>query len=617
MTDLHPYAAARAVLKILHEIFLQHGHRNWSVSAATDGKPNFAHIGLDEEAATKALRLLVTKHLAEHRGTKGFVISDRGVSTSDHPKTLDFALPVPAQVASEPPENDRGRVLRAGSSGLDQYVPGELRARFVAIDYIGGGSFGNVYQVVDQDSLRRFALKVTISAPDARARAQREAAAARALSHDNIMPVVEFGPEGQWFLFPLAEGTLGHLKSWGRLEPSAAFDIATGVGSALVHAHAAGFLHRDLHVDNILRFDGRWLVADWGLTIARGSDRLTRSRSVGGVQTWTAPEQILSLRNADERSDLFSLGRLVEWLATDTLPDPTRPGDLPDEHPLAEFVNATTRFDPAQRPGNVAEALSLLPSSSVASPFGSRGISVLAAARMPPPFTPAKIDALRKRHQERVEQIHSGRRAAVDLREGPGLILHLFPSTEARTLDLLALKQERFEALPPVAHLPWELHFNHDGLVAYWPDSLPATQQVQIHHNGAIELVDMYAVQRIQAPEPVLFPLNLERDVVAFVEHWTENVLRRLGVGKPFVVCLSITGVEGFELRVDGRPFFERKPLFDRNLISLRPVVVNEGDDLRRLLKATFDGLWQAAGEDRSLGYSPSGEWLESVHPQR
>ena len=96
---LHPYAAARAVLKVLYDTFLHYGNRGWSISPRKDGQDNFRSVGLGEAAARKALRLLVDKSLVEYRGTDSFVITDYGVSVSDHPSSLEHELPVPS---SEP-----------------------------------------------------------------------------------------------------------------------------------------------------------------------------------------------------------------------------------------------------------------------------------------------------------------------------------------------------------------------------------------------------------------------------------------------------------------------------------------------------------------------------------
>jgi serine/threonine protein kinase len=612
MSNDHPYRVARSVLLDLHKLFLQHGDQLWSVSPT-----GFRDIGLDEETARNALRLLATKKLVRHVGTNSFVISDYGVSACDHPSTLDRELPAPSE--AQPLDTSiAGRAAPATASGsLDQYVPLALQDRFVAVCHLGSGSFGAVYQVHDRESLQRFALKVTRPAPDARARAEREASAMATLRHENVLLAVEFDPRGDWFIFPLAEGTLGQLQSWGRLTPATALTLAREVGSALAHAHAAGLVHRDLHVDNILRHDGAWRVADWGLNVGRGQNRLTRTRSVGGNETWTAPEQLKSLRDADARSDLYSLGRIVEWLASGVLPEPDRPGVLPSGHPLAVFVNAVTQLNRDKRPPNAEAALALLPTrTNPTSPPTALDVPTTSLVHRLPPVPTLVLDRCRERHTARLEHVRNRSEQTIALEKGPAIVLHLCPTGDAREFDLLPLKAGRFQPLPPIAHVHWQARFNHDGLVAYPQESTPVSQRLQLFRDGAIEFVDTYSVQRIQAPKPILFPLSLERDIVSFVEHWTRTILQPLGVLHPLVLCLSLTGIDGFELHID-RPSPVPKPLFDRESLSFRPVVLDGTQDIRRLMKPTFDALWQAAGEDRSLGYSPDGEWLDGAHPRR
>lgn len=106
-------------------------------------------------------------------------------------------------------------------SALAEYLPVELQQDFDLVLHLGSGSFAAVYQVVDKESQQRFALKVLNNTPDARERATREVAAA-ALIHPNILPVLRNHPNGDWFLFPLAEGTLGQLQGWGRLDSQSA-----------------------------------------------------------------------------------------------------------------------------------------------------------------------------------------------------------------------------------------------------------------------------------------------------------------------------------------------------------------------------------------------------------
>jgi hypothetical protein len=94
-SNVHPYAAARAVLESLHGVFLEKGHRSWSVSRPNEAT-RFGRLDLTPEDAWKAMRLLVSKGLAEYMGNAAVVITQYGVSACDH-GSLDDELPLPRE----------------------------------------------------------------------------------------------------------------------------------------------------------------------------------------------------------------------------------------------------------------------------------------------------------------------------------------------------------------------------------------------------------------------------------------------------------------------------------------------------------------------------------------
>src|SRR5207253_533715 len=94
--------------------------------------------------------------------------------------------------------------------------------------------------------------------------------------------------------------------------------IVARVAAALAHAHSAGVLHRDVKPSNILVTPaGRVLLADFGLALPRGADRMTRTGSWLGSLPYAAPEQIEgSPRTLDRRADVYSLGATLYELVT-------------------------------------------------------------------------------------------------------------------------------------------------------------------------------------------------------------------------------------------------------------------------------------------------------------
>jgi formylglycine-generating enzyme required for sulfatase activity len=94
--------------------------------------------------------------------------------------------------------------------------------------------------------------------------------------------------------------------------------LVARVAHALAHAHEAGVLHRDVKPSNVLVTPaGRVLLADFGLALPRGADRMTRTGSWLGSLPYAAPEQIDgSPRALDGRADVYSLGATFYELVT-------------------------------------------------------------------------------------------------------------------------------------------------------------------------------------------------------------------------------------------------------------------------------------------------------------
>ncbi len=153
----------------------------------------------------------------------------------------------------------------------------------------------------------------------------REARAAGALSHPNILSVHDVGTENgaPYLVFELLEGhTLRERLGKARLSTREATLIAVQIASGLHAAHRKGIVHRDLKPENLfLRSDGFLKILDFGLAKAlepeRGADA-TAATATGvtepgtrfGTAAYMSPEQARG-EPADPRSDLFSLGVVI------------------------------------------------------------------------------------------------------------------------------------------------------------------------------------------------------------------------------------------------------------------------------------------------------------------
>ena len=150
-----------------------------------------------------------------------------------------------------------------------------IAGRYRLLETLGRGAMSSVWLAQDEELARRVAVKTLAPSAD-RARFEREARAAAALSHPNICSVYDYGEaDGKPFMVLeyLPNGSLEDRLAAGPLDDHEALRIATELAAGLAHAHVRGLVHRDLKPANVL-FDaeGRAKIADFG--IARMGDNV-------------------------------------------------------------------------------------------------------------------------------------------------------------------------------------------------------------------------------------------------------------------------------------------------------------------------------------------------------
>ena len=207
------------------------------------------------------------------------------------------------------------------------------------LSFLGAGGMGEVYLAEDQRLGRRVALKLLPSEftndPERIRRFEREARAASALNHPNIVTIYEIGQsDGVCFIATeLVEGrTLRDFMPATGPKLKDALQIMAQVADALSAAHAAGIVHRDVKPENImLRPDGYVKVLDFGLAkliepagIPGSSHKKsmvesTDTGAVLGTVAYMSPEQALG-QEVDHRTDIFSLGVVLYEMTTGSHP---------------------------------------------------------------------------------------------------------------------------------------------------------------------------------------------------------------------------------------------------------------------------------------------------------
>src|SRR5262245_4068868 len=210
-----------------------------------------------------------------------------------------------------------------------QLIGREL-ANYRIVSLLGRGGMGEVYLAEDKRLHRKIALKLLPSefTNDAELvrRFEREAKAASATNHPNILTIYEIGQaEGLRFIATeFVDGvTLRQAMRSDGMSVAESLSVAIQVASALSAAHEAGIIHRDIKPENVMvRRDGIVKVLDFGLAKLKPQQNLpvdsqvdtqrkiTHPGTVMGTVGYMSPEQVRG-QEADTRADIFSFGMIL------------------------------------------------------------------------------------------------------------------------------------------------------------------------------------------------------------------------------------------------------------------------------------------------------------------
>ncbi len=264
-----------------------------------------------ECAGDSALEREVRSLLDSHRNANDFL---------EHP-AIRVAAKVMAQV---------------DSGDASDSICGQLLSHYQILQKLGAGGMGVVYRARDTRLDREVAIKTLssdrVSQPDALSRFEKEARAACALNHPNIVTVYELGQVNgmHYIAMELVEGeTIREMLAGGPIPFRKAVAIASQIGDALAKAHEVGIVHRDLKPENLMvTADGTCKVLDFGLAklrpkVSPGADPSSHPTSssiseygtVMGTVGYMSPEQATGVE-VDFRSDQFSFGAVLYEMVT-------------------------------------------------------------------------------------------------------------------------------------------------------------------------------------------------------------------------------------------------------------------------------------------------------------
>ena len=338
-SSFHPSVAEyerrlSGIRRLARHVFLTHRSNRTSSQSAKPDRPIASHTRIAEPSATDAKWPETRVTSPDQHVCDGSSIRSSSAST----------VYIPFAGTEQVGGRDR--------------APSRL-GRFGIQEVLGEGAFGVVYRAHDPQLDRQVALKVPrmglVETPEAAERFLREARAAAALHHPNIVAVFDANEADNtlYIASALVEGASlrDAVSSGRRFTHQEAAAIVSRIARALDYAHENGVVHRDIKPANILvDRAGNPHIADFGLARRSDSDGLRTEEGVCmGTPAYMSPEQASGRSaEADGRSDQWSLGvmffellagrRLFEAENIELLLSQVRSGALPPLRQIAAEI---------------------------------------------------------------------------------------------------------------------------------------------------------------------------------------------------------------------------------------------------------------------------------------
>lgn len=230
-----------------------------------------------------------------------------------------------------------------------------IAGRYVLKELIGQGGMADVYLAEDSILKRTVAVKIMRSSlngdPVYVTRFHREASAAAALTHKNIVQIYDVGEDGDDY-FIVMEYVPGQtlkelIHKRGALHYVEAVDIMKQVVSATAKAHSMGIIHRDLKPQNIMVTDsGVVKIGDFGIASIQSLSQVTQTDTIMGSLHYLAPE-IARGEKATIQSDIYALGIVFYELLRGEVPfNGESPVNIALKH-MRDDIPSVREFNPS------------------------------------------------------------------------------------------------------------------------------------------------------------------------------------------------------------------------------------------------------------------------------
>jgi len=284
---------------------------------------------------------------------------------------------------------------------LRKQLQESLGATYTLERELGGGGMSRVFTAHEAGLGRQVAMKVLtreLAAGISAERFGREIKLAASLQQANIVPLLAAGTAANlpYYTMPFVDGLSlkDRLAREGALPIGDAVSVLRDIARALAFAHSRGVVHRDIKPGNVLLSGGTAVVTDFGIAKAIGAARddqrtndLTGEGASLGTPAYMSPEQAMGDPATDHRADIYSFGCvayemfagkppfvetavhkvIAAHLRETPRPVTERRADVPAA--VADLIACCLEKDPAQRPQNATELLSIL--DGAGSPSGT------------------------------------------------------------------------------------------------------------------------------------------------------------------------------------------------------------------------------------------------------
>lgn len=220
-------------------------------------------------------------------------------------------------------------------------------------------------------------------------------------------------------------------------------------------------------------------------------------------------------------------------------------------------------------------------------------------------------ERIRNFRRDRISKIFANE-TPVPFYDNAKIVLHLIPIISfnpAQSYDIREIASHPTR-MPPIYSGGANSRYNLDGFLTHSDDQEKKSYSyVQLFRNGIIEAVEGLLLEPHEG-KLVIHRVEYERQLIISLDNYL-SLLKTLNVELPIFVFLTLLGVKGYSMTVDRFKFpTQQSHTIDRDVLLLPEVIVESYDVVaEKVLKPSFDAIWNACGFPRSFNYNDAGEW--------